>query len=114
MSNPPRPGPATPDPRQRLPTTNMVLRSQPANISLTARRAQQAGPPPTQPTTTPTQPLNAKITAPGLTNNTPYQLHTRGDAAAEQQLERGEVAGDQNTGEDRNTSTGVLPATRRM
>ena len=31
MSNPPPPGPATPDPRQRLPTTNMVLRSQPAH-----------------------------------------------------------------------------------
>src|SRR5450755_3368267 len=31
----------------------MVLRSQPAYISLTARRAQPAGPPPTQPTTHP-------------------------------------------------------------
>ena len=47
----PAPRLATPDLRQRLPTTNMVLRSQPAYISLTARRAQPAGPPPTQPTT---------------------------------------------------------------
>ena len=42
---------ATPDPRQRLPTTNpWSCGSQPAHISLTARRAQPAGPPPTQPT----------------------------------------------------------------
>ncbi len=34
MSNQPTTA-STPDPRQRLPTTNMVLRSQPANISLT-------------------------------------------------------------------------------
>ena len=61
MSNPPPQGLATPDPRQRLPTTNHgPAVTQPAHISLTARRAQPAGPPPTQPTTTTTTPTRTR------------------------------------------------------
>jgi hypothetical protein len=54
----------------------MVLRWQPAYISLTARRAQPAGPPPTQPTTpTLTRPAKGrKLVTPHLTNRSPYQL----------------------------------------
>jgi hypothetical protein len=53
----------------------MVLRSQPAYISLTARRAQPAGPPPTQPTTTPNhQPHMREINDPHLTTVFPYQI----------------------------------------
>ena len=68
MSNPPRKGLATPDARQRLPTTNHgPAASQPAYISLTARRAQPAGPPPTQPTThTTTTNANARNQRPPL------------------------------------------------
>jgi hypothetical protein len=46
---------ATPDPGERLPHNEpwSCGEHQPAYISLTARRAQPAGPPPTQPTTTP-------------------------------------------------------------
>ena len=56
----------------------MVLRQpKPANISLTARRAQPAGPPPTQPTTPlpPRPPPKARnFVTPLLTTRSPYQL----------------------------------------
>src|SRR5450755_4634688 len=53
----------------------MVLRSQPAYISLTARRAQPAGPPPTQPTTpTHTERKMREIQHPHLTDGSPYQV----------------------------------------
>src|SRR6185437_16658364 len=42
------------------PRRTMVLRSQPAYISLTARRAQPAGPPPTQPTAPPPPSAHAR------------------------------------------------------
>jgi tetratricopeptide (TPR) repeat protein len=55
----------------------MVLRHpKPAYISLTARRAQPAGPPPTQPTflLVPTPSESRKFVTPPLTNVSPYQL----------------------------------------
>ena len=70
MSNPPPQG----RPRSMLdsgtPRRTMVLRHpKPAHISLTARRAQQAGPPPTQPTTTPSYTnANARNQRPPLDN----------------------------------------------
>src|SRR5450755_3995332 len=78
MSNPPPPKGGRP--RSILdsgsPRRTMVLRSQPAYISLTARRAQPAGPPPTQPTTPPRNPTreSEKFMPPPLTNVSPYQL----------------------------------------
>ena len=54
MSNPPPQGWPRPILDSGSPRRTMVLRhTKPAYISLTARRAQPAGPPPTQPTTTP-------------------------------------------------------------
>src|SRR5450755_185717 len=58
------------------PRRTMVLRSQPAYISLTARRAQPAGPPPTQPTTpTHTERKMREIQHPHLTDGSPYQVN---------------------------------------
>jgi hypothetical protein len=57
------------------PRRTMVLRQpKPAYISLTARRAQPAGPPPTQPTHTNTKERKMRqIDDPHLTNHSPYQ-----------------------------------------
>src|SRR4051812_7783810 len=65
MSNPPQAGPATPDPRPRLPTTNHG----PAATRIReyqhdrASRTSTAGPPSTQPTTTPPNGANAPLQA---------------------------------------------------
>ncbi len=76
MSNPP---PTKGWPRPILdsgtPRRTMVLRWQPAYISLTARRAQPAGPPPTQPTTHTHHVTreSEKFMTPPLTKRSPYQ-----------------------------------------